>query len=116
MFSAFSLAQCNQIGRVKLQLRMQMKWLDMMNLHVLCTTTGYTGWLALKMLFFDTMPLGATGTPVLSGYVRSMIHPLLNFALDAKPSDGMGHPACTTSAPAHITPERKPHNNRNNYQ
>ncbi len=60
MFSAPGLTQGDQIVRVKLEMRVQVEGLDMMNLQVpTFVATGHARRLAEPMLLFHAGPLGA---------------------------------------------------------
>jgi hypothetical protein len=77
MFSAPSLTQCNQVVRVKLELRVKVEGFDMMDLHPAAfVATGHTCRLAESMLLFHPGPVGAAFQPKAPGYVRAMV-PLL---------------------------------------
>src|SRR5215472_9722482 len=75
MLSASDLTQCDQIVWVQLQIRVEVKRSDMMDLYSLApVATVHTGWLAQEMLVFDPGPVGAVFPPIAPGYARSMVH------------------------------------------
>ena len=76
MFPALDFAQRDQVVRVKLQVGMQMKWLDVMDLDSqTCMAAGRTGRLAQEVLLFNPVPFRTPLTPMSPSHLRSMIAP-----------------------------------------
>jgi len=75
MVSALDFTQREQIVRVKLQMRVKVEGLDMMDLQPLAgVATGHTSRLTESMLLFHSGPLGASFMPKPPGGFRSMVH------------------------------------------
>src|SRR6266571_1287836 len=75
MVSAPGFTQRDQIVRVKLQMRVKVEGLDMMDSQPLAfVATGHTSRLAESMLLFHSGPLGASFMPEPPGSFRSMVH------------------------------------------
>ena len=74
VISALNLAQRNQVARIKLQFRVKMERLDMVNLQSLPPiATGDTGWLVEKMLLLYSRPFRTPFTPVLMSHLPSVV-------------------------------------------
>src|SRR5690348_12709945 len=77
MFSVLDLTQRNQVVWIELQLGMQVKRLDVMDLYSLAlVAAGRAGRLAQKMRFLHARPLGAAFLAMHPGYGRAVIEPL----------------------------------------
>ena len=110
MVSAFDFAQRDQIVWVQLQIRVEVKRSDMMDLYSLApVATAHTGWLAQEMLVFDPGPVGAAFPPIAPGYSRSMVHsagrtPAWAWAMPSS----LASPRCPIAATsANDSPEEK---------
>jgi hypothetical protein len=120
MVSASDFTQCDQIVWVQLQIRVEVKRSDMMDLYSLArVATAHTGWLAQEMLLFDPGPIGAAFPPIAPGYARSMVHspgrmPSWVWAVPSSPP-GPGRPIAATSANDSPEQQQQEQSNQQHY-
>src|SRR5258708_34986831 len=82
MISAPGFTQRDQVARVKFQLRMKVERFDMVDLQLVAfVATDHTCRLAEAMFFCHSGPLWTSFMPMLSSYVRSVIHSLSHDVL-----------------------------------
>lgn len=82
VISASDLAEGNQVVWIKLQLRIEVKGFDMMNLYARTTvSTGPAGWLLLEVCSFQRRPFGTPGQSIFLRDLLSVVYGCRALAL-----------------------------------